>query len=433
MRKIKKQTVSFIKSENFPFFILMLFLLLLPLFFHIYIHSLESWGDDSFFEAVLKEGNIFDWTVSRYNNWTSRNLIEIFLVILVWHQNVWRFLNVAMMVLGAVSISKIFSNEKSKITNWVICVLFLCLPISIYNLAGWITTTVNYSWVLCLGLFAMIPIKKIIYKEKIIWYEYILYLFAMIYATNLEQMCFILLVVYFVFICYLYYLDRKLNWFLLLGFVINFASLIFIITCPGNVSRKASEIVTWFPDYGDLSLFRKIEMGYSSTLFKFIMRPNLIFLFFAIVLFVCVFLKQKNIFYRVISLIPVLCNFIFSFFVKLYGDFFPGLLEIKYSLTQYGTGLSLDPSTWIPDIILSLVCISILISLYVIFENKKMFIFTIFILLLGFASRMMMSFSPTIWASNTRTFIYMYISILICSIILFQQLLEYKMKRSKLS
>lgn len=428
MHKIKKQMISFIKSENFPFFVLTIFLLIV----HAFI-KLQGQGDDTYFQSALRDYNLFDWTIFRYNNWTSRNLVEIVLVIIVWHQNVWRFLNVAMMVLGAISISKIFSNKKSKITNWVICVLFLCLPRSTHNSAGWITTTVNYSWVLCLGLFAMIPVKKIIYKERIFWYEYIVYFLAMIYAINLEQMCFILLVVYGIFTCYIYYLDRKLNWFLLSGVIINFASLIFIVTCPGNANRNASEIVTWFPDYGNLSFFRKIEMGYSSTLFEFIMRVNWIFLFFAVVLFICVFLKQKNMFYRIISLIPVLCNFIFSFFVKLFGGYVPILSKIKYSLTQYGTGLSLDPSTWIPDIILSLVCISILISLYVIFENKKMTILTIFILLLGFASRMMMSFSPTIWASGTRTFIYMYISVLICSIILFQQLLECRMKRSKLS
>lgn len=428
MYKIKRQTVSFIKSEHFPFFVLTIFLWMV----HACI-KLQGEGDDTYFQSALRDYSLIDWTVFRYNNWTSRNLIEIVLIIIAGHHNLWKVLNVAMMALGAISISKIFSDNKSKITNWMICVLFLCLPISIYNSAGWITTTINYSWVLCLGLFAMIPIKKIIYKEKISWYEYIFYFFAMIYATNLEQMCFILLVVYCVFTCYERYLNRKFNWFLLSGVMINFASLIFIVTCPGNVSRKASEIVTWFPDYGNLSFFRKIEMGYSSTLFEFIMRVNWIFWFFAVVLFVCVFLKNKNIFYRVVSLIPILCNFIFSFFVKLFGNYFPGLLEVKHSMTQYGTGLSLNPATWIPDVILSLVCISILISLYAIFEDKKMYIFTVFILLLGFASRMMMSFSPTIWASNTRTFLYMYISILICSIILFQKLLEYKMKRSKLS
>lgn len=428
MNKIKNQIVSLVRSEYFPFFVLTIFLFVV----HAFI-NLARPGDDAYFQSVLKDNNLFDWTVFRYNTWSSRTLVEMVLVIIVGHRNVWRFLNVAIMLLGVISISKMFSNKKSKFINWLICVLFLCLPISVHNSAGWIATTVNYSWGLCLGLFAMIPIKKIIYREEIRWYEYILYFLAMIYATNLEQMCVILLILYFVFTCYVFYLNRKLNWFLLSGIIINLASLMFIFTCPGNANRKASEIVTWFPEYSNLSLFRKIEMGYSSTLFEFIMRPNLMFLCFAALLVICVFLKQKSIFYRFISLIPLMCNFIFCFFIKLFGKHFPGLSEIKHSLTQYGTGLSLEPATWIPDIILSLVCVSILISVYVIFEDKKMAMLTIFILLLGFASRMMMSFSPTIWASGTRTFIYMYISILICSIILFQQLLEYKMKRSKLS
>jgi hypothetical protein len=39
---------------------------------------------------------------------------------------------------------------------------------------------------------------------------------------------------------------------------------------------------------------------------------------------------------------------------------------------------------------------------------------------------MVLSFSPTIWASSTRTFIFMYFSIIICTLLLFQELLEKK-------
>lgn len=429
MHNIKKQTISIIKSEYFPFIVLTIFLL----FVHTCIHVMEHGGDDAYFQAILKENNIFDWLTYRYNNWSSRLVIEFFLVIIAGHTILWKFLNVAIMLLGVFSISKMFYNKKFKITNWVICALFLCLPISLYNSAGWIATTMNYSWVLCLGLFSMIPIKKIIYKEKICWYEYVLYFLAMIYATNLEQMCVILLAVYFVFNCYVFYLNRKLNWFLLLSFIINFFSLIFILTCPGNALRKISEIGTWFPDYDNVSLFRKIEMGYSSTLFEFIMKPNLIFFIFSVLLCICMFFKTKNIFCRLVSLVPILCDFILIFFAKLFGKIFPALLEIKNSLTQYGTGLSSEPSTWIPDIILSLVCISTIVSLYVIFDNKKTSLLTIFILIMGFVSRMIMAFSPTIWASNTRTFIYMYVSILICSIMLYQNVQNlYKIKKSKI-
>lgn len=420
MHKIEKQIFTFTSNSYFPFVVLTFFLL----FFHACIHV--GHGDDAYFQAALRDNNIFEWLIVRYTNWSSRLIIEFFLAILAGHHILWRLFNTAIMLLGAMSVSKIFSNKNSKITNWVVCALFLCLPESLYHSAGWIATTLNYSWVVCLGLFAMLPIKKLLHKEKINWYEYILYFCAMIYATNQEQMCIILLVVYFISICYMFYLDKTLNCFLLTSFIINFSSLVFILTCPGNASRKISEIGTWFPDYGNLSLFRKLELGYSSTLFEFIMKPNLMFLIFAVLLFFYVISKQKNMFYRFISAIPITCNLIFGFFAELFGKNFPGLLKIKSSLTQYGTGFRFRPETWIPDIVLSLVCISILISLYVVFENKKTYLLTTFILILGFSSRMIMSFSPTIWASCSRTFIFMYLSVLICSTILYQELQKQK-------
>ena len=98
-------------------------------------------------------------------------------------------------------------------------------------------------------------------------------------------------------------------------------------------------------------------------------------------------------------------------------------------MTQYGTGITLfSPKTWVPDIILTLVCLSILFSLYVILENKKTYLLTLFILTLGFASRMIMSFSPTIWVSGPRTCIFMYFSIIITIFILYQEVYA-KVKR----
>lgn len=418
MYKIKNRLLTFTNNSYFPFVVLTFFLL----FFHacIYIGN----GDDLYFQSVLKENSLFEWLIFRYNNWTSRLIIEFFLIIISGHHLLWRLLNVAMMLLGTLSTVKIFSSKRSIVFNWLVCALFLCLPKHLYNSAGWIATTLNYSWVLCLGLFAMIPIKKIISKEKIVWYEYIFYIGAMIYATNSEQMCLILIMVYFFSMCYMFYLDKKLNWFLLTSFIMNFSSLIFIITCPGNVNRNISETATWFPEYGSISLFRKLEIGYSSTLFEFIMKPNLVFLIFAVLLFICVMLKHKSMSYRLISFIPLACNLIFGFL----SEFFPEILGIRNSLTHYGTGLGFRPVTWIPDIVLSLVCACIIISLYVSFEHKKMFILTTSILLLGFISRMVMSFSPTIWASLTRTFIFMYTSIIMCSFILYQKISEYKVK-----
>ena len=46
------------------------------------------------------------------------------------------------------------------------------------------------------------------------------------------------------------------------------------------------------------------------------------------------------------------------------------------------------------------------------------------IFLAGFASRMIMAFSPTLYASSTRTFIFMYFSIIICGTFIFKEILN---------
>lgn len=424
MEKIKNSFFKILNSSYFPFVVFAF----LMLFFHACIHV--GFGDDEFFRNVLNDQSMFDWLMSRYNGWSSRVVIEFFLALIAKNRILWRILDTFIMVLGAVSISRIFNSKESTKVNWVICALILCMPRALYMSAGWIATTLNYSWVAFLGLFSMVPIRKILHREKINWYEYIFYFAAMIYAANQEQMCLILLAVYFAFSCYMLYRDKKISCFLIAGTVLNLAMIIFILTCPGNANRKAAEVVNWFPEYNGMSLFRKIEMGVSSTLFEFIMKPNFVFLIFSLILFFCVNSKFRNTIYSFIAMVPLASSLIFGFFTNIFCEEYPVLVAIKNAMTQYGTGLSFSPKTWVPDIVLFLVCTSIIISLYMLFDNKKVFLFAVFILLLGFGSRIVMSFSPTIWASGLRTFMFMYLSIAACSVILYQKL---KLDESKIA
>jgi hypothetical protein len=53
----------------------------------------------------------------------------------------------------------------------------------------------------------------------------------------------------------------------------------------------------------------------------------------------------------------------------------------------------------------------------------------LFILATGFISRVLMGFSPTVYASSYRTFLYMYFSIIICLIILMNKQLPQLMEK----
>lgn len=114
-------------------------------------------------------------------------------------------------------------------------------------------------------------------------------------------MCYIVSCVFCIY-CLHFFIDRKLNWFLVAGTIFNFLSLIFILVFPGNAARKIAETKTWFPEFNDLSIFRKLEMGFSGTLFEYIIKPNFLFFIFAVFLFACVCLVHDETLFRIMPL-----------------------------------------------------------------------------------------------------------------------------------
>jgi len=52
----------------------------------------------------------------------------------------------------------------------------------------------------------------------------------------------------------------------------------------------------------------------------------------------------------------------------------------------------------------------------------------VLLILIGFATRVVIGFSPTVWASSLRTFIVLYFALIICIIYLSKELLELRLK-----
>jgi len=417
---IKKSIIKLYDGKYFPFVILAIGMMI----FHFAV-PLGTY-DDVWFGEVLQRTDILSFLISRYNEWSSRVLIEAALVIMVHYETVWRICNLILVVLTAIVISKIFVKTNIRSTNWILTALMFLYPISQMGSTGWIATTLNYFWPLAFGLIAIIPIKKILNKEKIAWFEYVVYTISMVYSINQEQMCLVLLAVYGVFLIY-QIINRKVCGFAIFSLALCISSLIFILTCPGNLARKIAETGKWFPEFENLNLIRKIEMGFSSSLYEFVMKPNFVFIVFCGLLFISVVLKNQKKSYRAIAAIPFVSSIVFGLFGSAVGAMFPGILKIINSMTKIGTSINfLSVSSWMPDLILLIVCFSVIISLFLTFEKKVDSLLVIFILLLGFGTRMVMSFSPTIWASGTRTFIFMYFSLIIISVILYNNILKNK-------
>ena len=371
------------------------------------------------FQYILNHGIIW-----QYFNWGSAVIIAIGSYLSIFYKNLWLVLNTLFSILLCYSISEIVP-KKSKHINWIIAGLFLIYPIHQMSSAGWRMTTAVYLWSTAIGIYALIPIKKILYNERITKLNTFLYTIALIYASNTIQMGCIIFGVHFLAVLYLYFMKKKNN-FLYFHTILSTAGIIFHIICPGNMNRKIAETIAWFPEFEGISLLHKIEIGLSSTLNEFIMIPNLIFTIFCLILLLFVIKKTPNEKIRTLALIPFSSSLILGLFSPVFANIFPIINNLKNTLTKYGGGISiLHPETWFYDFIL--IAIGIIVLLSIILSNKeKNSIFICLIILIGFASRMIMSFSPTIFASSNRTFIFMYFSLIIASIYMYSHLLDDK-------
>lgn len=388
---------------------------------HLFINL--GWGDDPHFESAISPfsfGALADMLKYRYMHWASRIVVESVLFPIVHLPLLWRIADTLVMLLIAFSLSRIFNPENRTVNNWIIVFLLLTFPFTLLLSAGWIATTLNYSWSLAFGLFAMLPVVNYIRNKHIPLWLFILSFPALLYAANHEQMCAVMLAIFAGVIFYLVIQKKKIPAFLIAQTVLCCASLVFILTCPGNSQRTEEEIARWFPSFNELSILRKAELGFSSTMYQLIMQPNIIFAVFCVFLVIAVFTKTEKPSLRTISCIPLASTLVFGLFKDFTATLFPTLLKLRNQINEAGTGFSLTvPRTWLPDIIFVLLLACIFIGLLTVFQKSLTALISCYLIAVGFASRIIMGFSPTIWASSQRTFTLLYFSFIAVSILLF--------------
>lgn len=436
MKKIKETLKNVVNSANFPFLVFFIILVL----FHIKLEAF--YGDDIFFKNIInEENNIIQYLEQRYNIWSSRLIIETVLVTLAkFELTIWKFLNIGIYMILAKSISKICSKENNKIINYIICGLLLLIPIPALNNTGWIATTTNYLWVASLGMYTLSIIINYIRDIKIQKLEYILYLLATLYAVNQEQMAAAIFAVFGVFICFElikkgYKYVIKNEKFLIILFIITILSLVFILTCPGNAVRKEDEVKRWYPEYASFGLLEKVELGLTSTMKCFVLNTNNIFIIFTLSILVGVCILNKSKWSKILAAIP----FIASIFNACFVDY---IVALSSSITSVIEVFRAD------QLIMSLNQISIKylfvmlgyafilllipVGIYNIFKRSIKSYVCIGIYFLGLATRFVMSFSPTIFASGERTFMFLYISFIVCTVIILEKIFNSKNENLKL-
>lgn len=385
--------------------------------------------DDSYFIEQVTNRSITSFVGERYSWWSSRVIIEFVLCFMLkTSKYLWILVEAFMVGLAGYSISKVFIKDNKKENTVMLVFMILAYPLNKMASAGWAATTVNYMWPLATGLFALIPIRKIWDGEKIRAYEYVLYTIALIFSGNAEISCAILTGAYVLFTALYIIKNKKVNPYLIIQTLIIIASLIFILTCPGNHARNNEEIANLFKDMNMLSFLDKVGLGFTSTMGLIIGKGNIIYLLFTMLIAVYIFSNYKEeTLYKIIAVIPFLSILLMYYLAPITDNMFHFAVSFRKLVATESVILSPATSNnmlYVVPIIFSFInFIAITLSLLLIFKKLNNNV-ALIVFFAGLASRLVMGFSPTIFSSGERTMIFFEFAMIIDSILIWQELMK---------
>lgn len=395
------------KHKTFLFYVA-LATIIFCLHFLLKLHT----KDDIYF-ASFKLSELGNYIKFRYSAWTSRIIIEIVLVFLLKLPDfVWCLLDTLIIMLIIHSISYLFTKNGFK-ENLIVALVVLCFPFSTMGGAGWYATTLNYLLPLALGLYAFIPIKNALNGKKEKWFKYPIYSICLLFACNQEQMCALVLAFYLIFTVYLIIKNKKVNLFLAIQTILAIASIVFILTCKGNLARKAAEIQTYYPAFAGFNLLEKFILGINAAFSALLINFNLpALILFCTLPFV---LRKSNRVVKILSYIPAVI-YVYCYSANLlvshvnHGLNLP-LINLMNRYTNYK--LAVDKFATSSILMFLFFILFVVLLVFLLYkvgqnhkDNKTSTLFVMIVFLAGLCSKLIMGFSPTVFASGTRTDIF---------------------------
>lgn len=374
----------------------------------------ERCADDIRYLHELDNQTYFAFLKEHFFTWSSRLIIDSSIVLFskcdMW---LWRIVDSLMFVLIAIMIDIIFGKNQQSKHGMISCLVVLLFPLWMINSTGWIATTVTYVWPIALGLLSLLPLVDTSYLASK-WR--CLFLLPLFYAANAEQTCCVLLAFGMILTGYHYYKGRKQVLKFGMLYIITCICLLFLfLLCPGNHIRTIDEIANRWPEFTTLGLTEKLSYGMATT-FSRLFTYEWLYVFFGLTLLLASIARKKKE-CVIASMLVTALPLVYTLYATLYSN-----NPITY-LVLGSHDLPLAGSIHFAGLIaLGTLSVALTVGLlWSLFEHKLL---PPLIFLAGFASRMLLSFSPTLFASGTRTMFLFYMSMIIIIYMLYEHYLS---------
>ncbi len=394
------------KNSSVPYYIYVEMSLAL-FYFVIHIIAPSGIGDDVWFKTMANTMPLTTYLQMRYTTWTSRVVLEMILITLLkLPKIVWAILDTAMFLLLYKSIVHFLHCENDKELA-ILCGIMLCIfPINYYNSAGWVTTTVNYIWPLALGFWVLSHFGDCLQNDRFNKKYILLCIPAILIAGNQEQMSALLCGFSFVLLGYSFWKFKKVNWNYVVVLLLSAGTLVFHMVCPGNAERVLVDISDSYPAFAHFGLIDKVYLGVLSTFSWVISKPSYVLVVFLLELLLIAWKKRDYLSIGIGSAIGFLWMFLIS---ELYPD--SAVIQFMQSFLSVNEHLVTGYSTLYFGMFI-LVVILLLAMLYRL-ASKNVFLIVSLMMCAALMSRVVLGFSPSLFVSGKRTFLFMYMLIIV--------------------
>ncbi|MGN0915681.1 MAG: hypothetical protein ACI4NE_04940 [Succinivibrio sp.] len=359
-------------------------------FLIIYFSKSELSGDDlSYFQHV---DVTWSWIINeRYLNWSSRILIDSMIPFFVHHILLLKSISLALLFISPFALYKLFDCK------FLISVLFCFSVIALFpyyemQTAGFAATVINYYFPLVCGLILCAVTCR---SRSLNIPVFIVLLILGFFSCNHEQ-CAVIIFVYSALS--LIYTQESLNFRALVVVVISLISLVVIGIAPGNSVRLLAETQNWMPEFADFSVFDKVYMGITTAFYNLCYHNNLPFVFCFVSVVLC--LTGRLRWTAVAFIVLTVCQ---------------EILRPVFKSSQL-----LEDASWLHNFpSLSLVIFFLYVVILLVFLTRidmpiKVRIALVLMILLAFALKFLIGFSPTVFASGVRTAIFSQCLFVLC-------------------
>jgi hypothetical protein len=313
----------------------------------------------------------------------------------------------------------------------VLSYLILAVAIISYSIlpdVGLCSVSINYIWPLACGIFFISVLKNIyIDKKNVSLLKKIVCCFFLFFSCNAELMCGFLLIFMFFSLLYAAVNNEKIDKFVLISLAIILIGLFIHLLCPGNYERIFEDAGDYNKSFHKFSSLSFVQIFLYGLIGSFLgIKQTLFIEMFVVLLLLCgIKLKDKKVI--IVSSIPVI--------IILAKEIFVGFLpnsSVSLFITGFFSSSNIVRFFSSPDasiliavtlFVLLLIFCSVEYVLYKYFNKRSFYYFNV-ILLTAFAIRLLFSWSPSMFTSQERTFVFTNYFILCLNMIIINSLLK---------